>query len=177
MSKEFNAHNVVSCYTFYPILSGFLYFSLKNGIDRSTTTWRLHKFHWKGTSEAEAKPERNSLNLNRCISHDSAELSHHMPQSPCFVSTNQEVQTRQGLPHQPPILQINPSKCHWNVTARQGRVKTKGKLQMNSPQLFDRWLRSRLTLPRAPPPMETNELYFAVCGSGMFVLFPHGVGF
>lgn len=83
----------------------------------------------RGTSEAEAKPERNSLNLNRCISHDSAELSHHMPQSPCFVSTNQEVQTRQGLPHQPPILQINPSKCHWNVTARQGRVKTKGKLQ------------------------------------------------
>uniref|UniRef100_A0A3Q2W2H8 Transmembrane protein 26 n=1 Tax=Haplochromis burtoni TaxID=8153 RepID=A0A3Q2W2H8_HAPBU len=66
----------------------------------------------RGTSEAEAKPERNSLNLNRCISHDSAELSHHMPQSPCFVSTNQEVQTRQGLPHQPPILQINPSKCH-----------------------------------------------------------------
>lgn len=131
----------------------------------------------RGTSEAEAKPERNSLNLNRCISHDSAEFSHHMPQSPCFVSTNQEVQTRQGLPHQPPILQINPSKCHWNVTARQGRVKTNGKLQMNSPQLFDRWLRSRLTLLRAPPPMETNELYFAVCGSGMFVLFPHGVGF
>lgn len=55
---EFNAHNVVSCYTFSPILSGLSYFSLKNGIDRSTTTWRLHKFDWNGRNRARNKRGR-----------------------------------------------------------------------------------------------------------------------
>lgn len=48
-------------------------------------------------------------------------LSHHMPQSPYFVSTNQEVQTHPGVPHQPPILRANPSSCRWNAAAGGGK--------------------------------------------------------
>lgn len=55
--------------------------------------------------------------------HDSVERLHRMPQFPYFVSTNQEVQTHRGAPHQPPVLQINPSTCHWNVTAGEEEWK------------------------------------------------------
>lgn len=116
--------------------------------------------------EREVELERKSLNLSRCISRDSVERFHHMPQFPYFVSTNQEVQTRQGAPHQPPILQINPSTCHWNVTARGEEWKQRQTSNELHNFLTGGWGSSSHRLMQHHG-LQNNKLYFSGCGSGM----------
>lgn len=150
----------------------------KHSTDISNSTWRLHMLELTDRErgrererQREVEPERNPLNLSRCISHGGVERFHHMPQIPYFVSTNQEVQTHRGAPHQPPILEINPSTCHRNAAARErGRVKTKCKLQM-SPTTFltGGWRSSscRLMLCHG---WQNNELYFtSVVDQGFYM--------
>lgn len=50
------------------------------------------------------------------------------------LSTNHEVQTYRATPHQPPVLQIKLSSCHWSVTRAEEWKQT----SKCAPQLSDR---------------------------------------
>lgn len=124
---------------------------------------RERAIEWARQKQREVEMQRNSLNLSRCISHDSVECFPHMPQFPYFVSTNQEVQTHWGAPHQPPISQINLSTCHWNVTAKGEESKQR----QTSNELHNFLTGSNSDRLVEHHGWQDNELYFTGCRSGL----------
>lgn len=122
------------------------------------------------------RARENSLNLSRCISHDSVEGFHHMPNFPYFVSTNHEVQTLKGAPHQLPILQMNPSTCHWYFTARGEEWKQKQTSNELHSFLTGGWGSSSHLMKHQG--CQNNKLYLVVeQGCYMDFLFSHSISF